>query len=135
DAAREIKALIADSSARVGEGAERVDHAGRTMAGIVDAVQRVTAIMGGSTRASSEQSAGIDQVNRAVMQLDDATQQNAALVEQASAAAHSLQEQATGLASAADAFRLGDGIVLPSNADAPAMSRPRQAPVPADAIA
>jgi len=87
-------------------------------------------------RASSEQSAGIDQVNRAVMQLDDATQQNAALVEEASAAARSLQEQATGLASAADAFRLGgDGTALPSNADAPAMSRTRQAPVPAAVIA
>ena len=106
EAAREIKALISDSSAKVGEGAERVDRAGRTMAEIVDAVQRVTAIMGGITSASSEQSAGIGQVNRAVMQLDEATQQNAALVEEASAAARSLQDQANGLAAAAAAFRI-----------------------------
>lgn len=106
EAAREIKALIADSTAKVDQGAERVDRAGRTMAGIVDAVQRVTAIMGEITAASSEQSSGITQVNRAVMHLDEATQQNAALVEEASAAAMSLQSQASGLAAAAAAFQL-----------------------------
>jgi len=102
----------------------------------VDAVQRVTAIMGGITRASSEQSAGIDQVNRAVIQLDEATQQNAALVEEASAAARSLQDQATGLASAADAFRLGGGNGnAASAAGALGSSRPRQSRLPADAVA
>ena len=106
EAAREIKALIADSTAKVDQGAERVDRAGRTMAGIVNAVQRVTAIMGEITAASSEQSSGITQVNRAVMHLDEATQQNAALVEEASAAALSLQSQASGLAAAAAAFQL-----------------------------
>ena len=106
EAAREIKALISDSTAKVDQGAERVDRAGRTMAGIVDAVQRVTAIMGEITAASSEQSSGITQVNRAVMHLDEATQQNAALVEEASAAAMSLQSQASGLAAAAAAFQL-----------------------------
>ncbi|MDH7451479.1 methyl-accepting chemotaxis protein [Luteimonas composti] len=126
EAAREIRALIADSTGKVGAGAERVDRAGRTMAGIVDAVQRVTAIMGGITAASREQSAGIDQVNRAVIQLDDATQQNAALVEEASAAAHSLQDQAAHLAAAAATFRLQDdarAIAAPARGDARARSR------------
>ncbi|WP_202843534.1 methyl-accepting chemotaxis protein [Luteimonas saliphila] len=108
DAAREIKALIADSAAKVEQGAGRVDQAGRTMAEMVAAVGRVTDIMSEITTASREQSAGIEQVNHMVTQLDEATQQNAALVEEASAAARSLQEQATGLASAAARFRLDD---------------------------
>ena len=128
EAAREIKALIEDSTAKVGLGAERVDRAGRTMAGIVEAVQRVTAIMGGITAASREQSAGIGQVNRAVAQLDQATQQNAALVEEASAAASSLQDQARHLARAAAAFRLDDG-------DAPRPAATPAAPAPAHVAA
>ena len=129
DAAREIKSLIADSSQKVDQGAERVDRAGRTMAGIVDAVQRVTSIMAAITAASSEQSAGIGQVNRAVMHLDEATQQNAALVEEASAAALSLQSQATGLAAAAAAFRLGDA---PQPASPGAPTRPPRSCMRAD---
>jgi len=108
EAAREIKALIADSVARVGEGTERVDRAGRTMAGILSSVQRVTDIMGEISAASREQSSGIEQVSATVMQLDGATQQNAALVEEASAAARSLQEQASGLARNVARFLLDD---------------------------
>ncbi|MGJ4730537.1 methyl-accepting chemotaxis protein [Luteimonas sp. SDU101] len=135
DAAREIKALIADSSEKVGAGAERVDRAGRTMAGIVDAVQRVTAIMGGITTASSEQSAGIGHVNRAVTQLDEATQQNAALVEEASAAAHSLEEQARQLAAAAAAFRLDRPAAKPAARPAASAGAARCGTVGADAPA
>ena len=138
-AAREIKALIADSVARVGEGTERVDRAGRTMAGILDSVQRVTAIMGEISAASREQSTGIGQVNATVTQLDGATQQNAALVEEATAAARSLQEQASRLAANASRFQLDDAHAgdAPSAAAAAPARRPAstRAPGPAAAAA
>jgi methyl-accepting chemotaxis protein len=92
-AAKEIKALIGDSSAKVDSGTELVARAGQTMGEIVQAVRRVTDIMGEISAASEEQSDGIEQVNRAVTQMDSVTQQNAALVEQAAAAAASLEEQ------------------------------------------
>ncbi|WP_442857347.1 methyl-accepting chemotaxis protein [Bordetella genomosp. 9] len=93
-AAKEIKALIEDSVSKVGAGSQQVERAGATMQEIVASVKRVTDIMGEISAASEEQSSGIDQVNRAVSQMDEVTQQNAALVEEAAAAAGSLQEQA-----------------------------------------
>ncbi|WP_043740835.1 methyl-accepting chemotaxis protein [Luteimonas sp. J29] len=120
EAAREIKALIADSVARVGEGAERVDRAGRTMAEIVSSVQRVTGIMGEISAASREQSLGIEQVNATVNQLDGATQQNAALVEEATAAARSLQEQAGELSRNVARFQLDGATDLPAAGAVPA---------------
>ena len=105
-AAREIKHLIAESVERTHRGAEVVDETGRTMAAILSAVDRVNAIMGGISAATREQAAGIVQVNNTVMHLDQATQQNAALVEEASAAARSLEEQATALADEVARFRL-----------------------------
>ena len=92
-AAKEIKALIGDSAAKVESGSELVTRAGETMGEIVQAVRRVTDIMGEISAASEEQSDGIEQVNRAVTQMDSVTQQNAALVEQAAAAAASLEDQ------------------------------------------
>ncbi|MBI5659286.1 MAG: hypothetical protein HZC43_06990 [Nitrosomonadales bacterium] len=118
-AAKEIKALIGDSAAKVENGARLVADAGRTMEEIVDAVTRVTDIMAEISAASSEQSAGIEQISRAVTQMDETTQQNAALVEQAAAAAESLEEEAQHLSAAAGVFKL----------DAPA----RGAPPPARA--
>jgi methyl-accepting chemotaxis protein-1 (serine sensor receptor) len=76
------------------------------MAGILSSVDRVSSIMGDISAATREQAAGIVQVNSTVMHLDQATQQNAALVEEASAAARSLEEQATALASEVARFRL-----------------------------
>ncbi|RWU17580.1 methyl-accepting chemotaxis protein, partial [Xanthomonas phaseoli] len=93
-AAKEIKDLIGDSVQRVTDGSQLVDQAGRTMAEIVSSVQRVTDIMGEISAASQEQSAGIEQVNLTVTQMDEATQQNAALVEEATAAARAMEEQA-----------------------------------------
>ncbi|MFD2365576.1 methyl-accepting chemotaxis protein [Pseudoduganella sp. GCM10020061] len=93
-AAREIKDLINDSVARVDAGGKLVQQAGATMDDIVASIARVTDVMGEITSASAEQSVGIDQVNAAIVEMDDATQQNAALVEQAAAAAASLREQA-----------------------------------------
>ncbi|OLL29313.1 methyl-accepting chemotaxis protein [Burkholderia sp. SRS-W-2-2016] len=92
-AAKEIKELIGDSADKVHSGSALVGRAGTTMDEIVQAVRRVTDIMGEISAASEEQSGGIEQVNRAVVQMDSVTQQNAALVEQAAAAAASLEDQ------------------------------------------
>jgi methyl-accepting chemotaxis protein len=105
-AAKEIKELIADSVSKTAEGTAQVETAGNTMQEIVSSVQRVTDIMGEITAASVEQSAGIDQVNAAVTSMDEVTQQNAALVEQAAAAAESLVEQAVNLIDTVSVFQL-----------------------------
>jgi methyl-accepting chemotaxis protein I, serine sensor receptor len=107
-AAKEIKGLIDNSVERVQAGSALVDEAGRTMAEIIGAVQRVTDIMGEIAAASQEQSSGIDQVARAVTQMDEVTQQNAALVEEAAAAAQSLEDQASRLRAAVAVFSLDD---------------------------
>jgi methyl-accepting chemotaxis protein-1 (serine sensor receptor) len=107
-AAKEIKELIDTSVDRVQSGSALVDQAGRTMNEIIGAVQRVTDIMGEIAAASEEQSSGIDQVARAVTQMDEVTQQNAALVEEAAAAASSLEDQADKLRGAVAVFQLSD---------------------------
>ncbi|WP_028216311.1 methyl-accepting chemotaxis protein [Paraburkholderia oxyphila] len=107
-AAKEIKGLIDTSVERVHAGSALVDEAGRTMAEIIGAVQRVTDIMGEIAAASQEQSSGIDQVARAVTQMDEVTQQNAALVEEAAAAAQSLEDQASRLRAAVAVFNVDD---------------------------
>ncbi|MDH6148629.1 MULTISPECIES: methyl-accepting chemotaxis protein [Paraburkholderia] len=111
-AAKEIKQLIDNSVERVQSGTSLVDEAGRTMAEIIGAVQRVTDIMGEIAAASAEQSSGIEQVARAVTQMDEVTQQNAALVEEAAAAAQSLEHQAGALSTAVATFRLRDEAPL-----------------------
>jgi methyl-accepting chemotaxis protein-1 (serine sensor receptor) len=105
-AAKEIKALISESVTRVGNGTELVERAGTTMTQINQAVQRVTDIMVEIAAASEQQSDGIEQVNKAVSQMDEVTQQNAALVEEAAAAAASLQEQAERMSDVVGVFRL-----------------------------
>ncbi|RBC90236.1 chemotaxis protein, partial [Xanthomonas oryzae pv. oryzae] len=108
-AAKEIKELIDDSVQRVTDGSVLVHSAGTTMGEIVASVQRVTDIMGEISAASQEQSAGIEQVNQTVTQMDETTQQNAALVEEATAAARSLEEQAVGLTQAVAVFKTEHG--------------------------
>ena len=103
-AAKEIKELIDDSTRRVAGGADLADRAGATMGGIVESIGRVTAIMGEIVDASREQASGIQQVHGAVADIDGVTQQNAALVEEASAAAQAMQEQAGELARAVRLF-------------------------------
>ncbi|MCT8358660.1 methyl-accepting chemotaxis protein [Xanthomonas citri pv. anacardii] len=115
-AAKEIKALIDDSVERVAEGSALVHSAGTTMAEIVASVQRVTDIMGEISAASQEQSAGIEQVNTTVTQMDETTQQNAALVEEATAAARAMEEQATQLTEAVAVFKIEGGKALPVGA-------------------
>ena len=105
-AAKEISGLINDSVDKVRTGTALVDEAGKTMNEIQHSVRRVTDIMGEISAASSEQSSGIEQVGRTVADMDQATQQNAALVEEASAAARQLEEQAAALAAEVAHFRL-----------------------------
>ena len=106
-AAREIKALISASVARVEQGSQQVDAAGATMSEVVAAIGRVTDLMGEISAATTEQSTGIGQVGEAVSQMERTTQQNAALVEESAAAAESLAEQAQALVKEVDMFKLG----------------------------
>jgi len=108
-AAKEIKALISDSVEKVGIGARLVDQAGTTMDEVVTSVRHVTDIISEIAAASNEQTAGIEQVNQAIIQMDNVTQQNAALVEQAAAAASAMQEQAGNLSAVVSVFKLRDG--------------------------
>jgi len=105
-AAKEIKHLIEDSVSRVSNGSALAQRAGQTMDEMVAAVQRVTDIMGEISAATREQSSGIGLVNQAIVEMDQSTQQNAALVEQAAAAAGSLEEQARRLKEAVAFFHV-----------------------------
>ncbi|AMO98095.1 methyl-accepting chemotaxis (MCP) signaling domain protein [Collimonas arenae] len=105
-AAKEIKSLIGDSVEKVDAGSALVAEAGTTMEQIVDSVKRVSDIMAKITTAGEEQSSGIEQINQAIGNMDQVTQQNAALVEEAAAAAESLKEQAANLASVVSVFKL-----------------------------
>ena len=105
-AAKEIKTLISDSVEKVDTGGKLVDQAGETMADIVLSITRVTDIMSEIASASMEQTMGIEQINSAISQMDEVTQQNAALVEEAAAAAGSLQDQASALAEVVSVFKL-----------------------------
>jgi len=105
-AAREIKALIGTSVDKVETGTRLVDDAGTTMTEIVSSVARVATLVDEITGAAAQQSRGIGEVNGDVAQLDEMTQRNAALVEQAAAAAASMEHQSAGLESAVAAFKL-----------------------------
>ncbi|KPQ25038.1 MAG: methyl-accepting chemotaxis protein [Halomonas sp. HL-48] len=106
DAAKEIKALIDNSVSQIQQGSTLVEQAGTTMSDVVTAVRRVTDIMDEISAASQEQSDGIEQVGQAIGQMDQVTQQNASLVQQATAAASSLEEQANRLEEAVAVFKL-----------------------------
>ncbi|WP_222613842.1 methyl-accepting chemotaxis protein [Undibacterium seohonense] len=114
-AAKEIKTLIGDSVDSVKLGTQLVDQAGETMKEIVESVEHVTQIMQEITKASDEQSVGIEQVNSAIHEMDDVTQQNAALVEQAAAAATAMQEQANALTQVVHMFRMRGDPVTTAN--------------------
>jgi methyl-accepting chemotaxis protein-1 (serine sensor receptor) len=105
-AAKEIKELIGDSVSRVEAGSRLAGQAGETMGEVVSSVQRVTAIIGEISVASGEQREGIEQVSIAISQMDSVTQQNAALVEEAAAAADALTQQAASLSEAVSIFKL-----------------------------
>jgi len=121
-AAREIKELIGNSVEKVEIGSKLVEQAGQTMSDVVDSVQRVNDIMVEISSAGHEQSAGIEQINQAVTEMDTVTQQNAALVEEAAAAAEALQEQAANLERIVSVFRV-DGLPAAPVAATPALPR------------
>ena len=127
-AAKEIKDLIAASTANVDAGTKLVDQAGATMKQVVDSIRRVTDIMGEITSATQEQTGGIEQVNQAIGQMDQVTQQNAALVEEAAAAAASMQEQAAKLAEVVGVFKVERGFSMGLRAAAPAAAKPAARP-------
>lgn len=110
NAAKDISALISESTVRVDQGVSLVEDAGRTMQEMTTAVNSVKTIIGEIVHASDEQSQGIGQVTVAVNQMDGATQQNSALVQQMSAAAASLEDQAQQLAQTVQIFRLGSHV-------------------------
>lgn len=109
-AAGEIKNLIGDSVEKVEDGTKLVAQAGKTMEEIVSAIRGVTLIMSEIRAASVEQTSGIEQVNQAIGQMDEVTQQNAALVEQAAAAAESLEDQAQNLSVTVGRFTVDTGL-------------------------
>jgi methyl-accepting chemotaxis protein len=107
-AAKEIKALISDSTQKVQAGSDRVDAAGHTMVGVVMSVQKVSNLIAEIAAASQEQSSKIGQVSSAVKQMDTVVQQNASLVEEAAAATESMKDQAGALLELVSRFRLGE---------------------------
>ncbi|WP_146108777.1 methyl-accepting chemotaxis protein [Chromatium okenii] len=107
NAAKEIKTMIGDSVAKVDAGTLQVNETGQRMQDIVLSIQRVTDLVAEISAASVEQSTGIEQVNQAITQMDDVTQQNAALVEQAAAAAEALADQARELSKIISIFKTG----------------------------
>src|SRR6266478_3652562 len=125
EAAKEIKTLIQDSVCKVSEGTKLVDESGKALAEIVVRVKKVTDVMAEIASSSREQASGIEQVNKAITMMDDVTQQNAALVEEASAAAQALTEQASNLTQLISRYRVGEG----SPAETPrATARPTVVP-------
>ena len=128
-AAKEIKQLIVDSSEKVSNGSLYVDQASGTMNEIIASIQQISDLISEITAASQEQSSGIDQVNIAVTQLDEVTQQNAALVEEATAAAMSLVDQAAQLNEKVSQYKLGNAgsPASPSKSSRPS-ARPASAP-------
>jgi methyl-accepting chemotaxis protein len=132
-AAKEIKTLIQDSVGKVTEGTKLVDESGKALAEIVVRVKKVTDVMAEIASSSREQASGIEQVNKAITMMDDVTQQNAALVEEASAAAQALTEQASSLTQLISRYRVGEGAAdevkhAPAARQAAAPAAERRAP-------
>ena len=132
-AAKEIKELIGDSVEKVETGSRQVDVAGATMNEVVRSIRQVTDIMGEITSASQEQSQGIDQINTVVTNMDSATQQNAALVEQAAAAAAELSNQANSLMNVISVFKISGTSQLADRASIRKKEPARRRPEPARA--
>ncbi len=107
-AAKEIKTLISDSVEKVTQGSHLVDQAGQTMGEIVDSVKRVSDIMKEISAASQDQNTGIQEIGKAIDHMDEMTQQNSAMVEQAAAAAASMNTEAERLTESLDVFKLSN---------------------------
>jgi methyl-accepting chemotaxis protein len=136
-AAKEIKSLIETSVERVTEGSRLVADSGRTLEAIVESVKKVSDVVGEISAAGREQAEGVEEVNRSIMQMDEGTQQNAAMVEQATAAAASMSEQAARLRELTATFKLRTGAATgdATRSTAPVAPRARPVGVPANAPA
>ena len=137
-AAKEIRQLISDSVGRIDAGSKQVAEAGKTMGEIVESVRRVNSLIAEISAASQEQSQSLTQVSDTVQQLERVTQQNAAMVEQATAASASLEEQAASLTRAVGSFKLADearAAAKPAPKPAPQARAPVQPPKPVMATA
>ena len=132
EAAKEIKDLIASSSAQVERGVKLVGDTGQALQSIVAKVSEIDALISEIASSSQEQATGLNQVNSAVNQMDQVTQQNAAMVEQSTAAAANLRTEAVNLADLVSRFRTGDSVAATSRPSAPARA-PAPAPRPAAA--
>ncbi len=124
-AAKEIKNLIRESVAKVDDGSKLVDASGKALQDIVSSVKKVTDVVAEIAASSQEQAEGIAQVNRAIISMDEMTQQNAALVEEASAAAQAMTEQSANLTHMLGRFRVGDSL---QTANAPPAALPAVSP-------
>jgi methyl-accepting chemotaxis protein len=133
-AAKEIKALIDNSVEKVNAGNMLVEQAGSTMNEVVASVKRVTDIMGEIMAAGDEQTAGIEQINQAIGQMDQITQQNASLVEEAAAAADSMQEQAANLVQVVSVFKLGAAYAAALRPASVPAARQMETPAPAATV-
>ncbi len=111
NAAKDIKGLISDSVSKIDSGNTLVNRSGETMQEIVTAIKRVNDIMSEIAAASAEQASGIDEVGKAITQMDEVTQQNAALVEEAAAAAESMQSQAEQLSTRVSTFKINENDI------------------------
>lgn len=131
EAAKDIKSLISDSVTKIADGNTLVSKSGETMADIVNAIKRVNDIMSEIAAASAEQASGIDEVTKAVTQMDEATQQNAALVEEAAAAAESMKFQAEQLDTHVAVFNLGDMIAATQSTSSLVTNQPTAPKAPA----
>ena len=128
EAAKDIKELISDSVSKITTGNELVNRSGETMNDVVNSIKRVNDIMSEIAAASVQQASGIDEVSKAVVQMDEMTQQNAALVEEAAAAADSLRQQASQLSDRVSSFNLDTAASTPVGIAAP--SAPKTLNVP-----
>jgi methyl-accepting chemotaxis protein len=124
-AAKEIKTLIGTSTQHVGRGVDQVGRAGEALASIVNRVAHISTLVSDIAAGASEQSTGLAEINIGVTQLDQVTQQNAAMVEESTAASHSLHQEASDLAGLVARFALRDGGRGPTGVD---LARPQTAP-------
>jgi len=114
EAAKEIKGLISDSTARVGEGVQLVGETGQALQRIASEVVRINELVVEIAASAQEQATGLEQVNVAVNQMDQVTQQNAAMVEESTAASHALAREADNLTDLMGKFRVGEGQAAPA---------------------
>ena len=131
EAAKEIKTLISASTGQVGAGVKLVGETGEALRRIVDRVAEIDSLVAEIAASAQEQAVGLAQVNTAVNQMDQVTQQNAAMVEQSTAASHSLAQEAEGLEASVARFRVGAGQPAAAAAAAHVAARAPAAPAPA----